>query len=82
MSNSMPSALRASGRWGVRALTSGALAVGLLTAAPMTTDAHAPTRHHRAVERKVDDATRVAATSGATRTGTARPAPVASTARG
>ncbi|MFC5177493.1 C40 family peptidase [Nocardioides taihuensis] len=60
MSNSMPTVLRASGRWGVRALTSGALAVGVLTAAPMTTDAHAATRHHRIIERKVDDATRVA----------------------
>ena len=60
MSHSMPSVLRASGRWGVRALTSGALAVGVLTAAPMTTDAHAATRHHRVIAHKVDDATRVA----------------------
>jgi cell wall-associated NlpC family hydrolase len=60
MSNSMPAVLRATGKWGVRALTSGALAVGVLTAAPMTTDAHAATRHHRIVERKVDRATHVA----------------------
>ena len=60
MSNSMPTLLRASGRWGFRALTSGAIALGVLTAAPMTTDAHAATRHQRVVERKVDDATRVA----------------------
>ena len=60
MSKSMPAVLRATGTWGVRALTSGAIAVGVLTAAPMTTDAHAATRHHRVIERKVDDATRVA----------------------
>jgi len=60
MSNSMPILLRLSMRWGARALTSGALAVGVLTAAPMTTDAHAATAHHRAVDRKVADATRVA----------------------
>ena len=60
MSNSMPTLLRASGRWGFRALTSGAIALGVLTAAPMTTDAHAATAHHRTVAHRVGHATRVA----------------------
>ena len=67
MSNSMPTLLRTSLRWGARALTSGALAVGVLATAPMTTtDAHAATAHHRKaahhrkVERRVGNATRIA----------------------
>ena len=60
MSKSKPTLLRTSLRWGTRALTSGALAVGVLATAPMTTDAHAATAHHRHVEHKVGHATRVA----------------------
>ena len=54
------SPLRTVLRWGARAVTSGALAVGVLTTAPMNTDAHAATAHHRTVQRRVDTATRVA----------------------
>jgi len=60
MSNSMPTILRTSMRWGARALTSGALAVGVLATAPTTSDAHAATAHHRTVAHRVGHATRVA----------------------
>lgn len=60
MSNAMPALLRSSGRWGIRVVASGALALGVLTTAPMTTDAQAATRHHRIVQHKVNDATRIA----------------------
>jgi cell wall-associated NlpC family hydrolase len=64
MTDSKPTPLRSVTRWGARALTTAALAAGVLAASPMATDAHAATghhhHHHRTAGHRVHHATRVA----------------------